>query len=99
MKFNNFINEMSKLPVKDNVYDDKQILRQAIIAEYDAVNLYEQFAKSSSNKELKSLMEHVAIEEKHHIGEFEYLLKKLDKSFKDDLEDGYDEAKEVIDNV
>ena len=96
MKFNNYVNEMAKLPVKDNVYDDKQILRQAIIAEYDAINLYEQFAKSTSNEHIKKVMLDVAREEKEHIGEFEYLLKMIDKSFKDDKEEGYKEVEELI---
>lgn len=57
---------------------DIQALRKSIIAEYDAVNLYEQLADIVSD-ELKQLFLDIAKEEKTHIKEFEYVLKELDK--------------------
>ena len=71
---------------------DEVILRQAIIAELDAINLYEQMARSTSNAALKKLLLDVAQEEKVHVGEFEGLLEKYDKQQKPSLEDGKEEA-------
>ena len=56
---------------------DVEILRLAIIAELDAINLYEQLAASASNKDLKTRLLHVAKEEKTHVGEFQALKRSL----------------------
>jgi rubrerythrin len=73
---------------------DKQILRIAIVAELDAINLYEQMADLTKNKKLKSTLLDIAKEEKIHIGEFETLLLELDKEYKESLEDGKKEVEE-----
>lgn len=75
---------------------DDTILRQAIIAEQDAINLYEQFARSTSNKKLKKILLDVAREEKVHVIEFETLLNKIDKEQKGVIEEGQKEAKELL---
>lgn len=81
--------------VKENAKtSDEILLRQAIIAEYDAVNLYEQMAESTNNATLKEILLHVAQEEKEHIGEFEFLLEKLDKEHKKSVRSGKSEVKE-----
>lgn len=49
---------------------DKQILRAAMLAELDAINLYEQMANLTENKDLKMVLLDVAKEEKEHVGEF-----------------------------
>lgn len=72
---------------------DEIILRQAIIAEYDAVSLYEQMADSTGNKKLKNLLLDIAREEKVHIGEFELFLESIDKEHKPSVVDGKKEAK------
>lgn len=89
------INEtIAVLGIKDTAKSSDEImLRQAIIAEYDAVNLYEQMAKSTNNPKLKELFLHVAQEEKVHIGEFESMLEKADKEHEPSVEDGKKEAK------
>ena len=86
--FSNFLNEISQVPV----IGDKEILRQAIMAEYDAVNLYEQMAKSTKNEKVKKALLHVSQEEKVHIGEFEVLLDEIDKEHKSSVQDGKKEA-------
>lgn len=63
--------------IKDINNLDLQAIRKSIIAEYDAVNLYEQLAEKVSD-ELKEVFLDIANEEKVHIKEFEYLLKELD---------------------
>jgi len=71
---------MSQIPSKitDN-NRDKQILRAGMIAELDAINLYEQMSDFSSNETVKNVILDIAKEEKTHAGEFLYLLKELDK--------------------
>jgi rubrerythrin len=75
---------------------DKQILRFGILAELDAINLYEQMANMTENKHLKMILLDIAKEEKEHVGEFQYLLLKLDKQQEEELEDGKKEVQELI---
>ncbi len=74
---------------------DKEILRAAIIAELDAVNLYEQMAAVARDKNIKAVLLEVAREEKTHVGEFLYLLLKLDKEQVKELEKGKKEVEEI----
>lgn len=73
---------MSSIPTDINKIKgpkkEMEILRAAIIAEYDAINLYQQMAEISLNAEVKNVLLDIANEEKQHIGEFETLLKKFD---------------------
>ncbi len=62
---------------KENI--DKEILRLGMIAELDAVSLYEQLAAKTKNNNIKKVLLDIAKEEKTHIGEFETLLFQLDK--------------------
>lgn len=71
---------------------DREMLREAIIAEYDATNLYEQMAIRASNPEVKRVMRHVAQEEKVHVGEFEAVLEKLDPEHEPSKEEGEEEV-------
>ncbi len=74
---------------------DKEILRLGMIAELDAVSLYEQLAEMTSNKTIKKVMLDVAREEKTHVGEFQALLLKLDKEQVKELEKGKKEVEEL----
>lgn len=84
---------MDKIDKKDI---DKEILRAAIIAELDAVNLYEQMAQLTDNKDLKVILMDVAKEEKTHVGEFQALLLGLDKEQEKELEEGKKEVEEEL---
>ncbi|MFX1314107.1 MAG: ferritin family protein [Promethearchaeota archaeon] len=75
---------------------DKQILRTGILAELDAINLYEQMANLTDNKQLKMVLLDIAKEEKEHVGEFQYLLLKHDQQQKEELEEGMEEVKELL---
>ena len=75
---------------------DKEILRAGIIAEYDAINLYEQMASLTKNKDIKQVMLDVAREEKEHVGEFQTLLLKLDKQQIQEMQGGKEEVTELI---
>jgi rubrerythrin len=90
---------LSKIPInlekikKENL--DKEILRAAIIAELDAVNLYEQMAALTENKYIKTILLDIAKEEKTHVGEFQALLLINDKEQKNELEEGKKEVEEL----
>ena len=49
---------------------DKEILRAGIIAELDAINLYEQMAALTGDKHIRETLLDIAREEKTHVGEF-----------------------------
>jgi rubrerythrin len=74
---------------------DKEALRLAIIAELDAISLYEQLASMVSKKDLKKVLLDVAREEKTHVGEFQALLLKYDKDQVKELENGRKEVEEL----
>ena len=74
---------------------DKEILRAAIIAELDAVNLYEQMAALTDNKHIKMILLDIAREEKTHVGEFQALLLREDQQQVKELEEGKEEVEEL----
>lgn len=74
---------------------DKEILRVGIIAELDAVSLYEQLAAMTSDKNFKKVLLDIAKEEKTHVGEFQALLLKLDKEQEKELKEGKKEIEEL----
>jgi rubrerythrin len=90
---------LSKIPVDIKSISegdiDKEILRAAIVAELDAVNLYEQMANLTKDENIKAVLMDVAKEEKTHIGEFQALLLQFDPQHKKELEAGAKEAEEV----
>jgi len=73
---------------------NKEICRVGIIAEYDAISLYEQLAAMTDNAGMKKILLDIAKEEKTHVGEFQALLLKLDKEQVNELESGAQEVKE-----
>ena len=79
---------------KKNV--DCEILRLAIIAELDAVNLYEQLATSTENESIRKVLLDVAKEEKTHVGEFQTLLLRIDPEQVKELERGKEEVEEEL---
>jgi rubrerythrin len=76
---------------------DKEILRAGIIAELDAINLYEQMAALAENKDIKKILVDIAKEEKTHVGEFQTLLLRNDKEQEEQLEEGKKEVEELRD--
>lgn len=91
---------LSQLPInleKVNKEDiDKEILRAAIIAELDAVNLYEQFASLTEDEDMKKILLDVAKEEKTHVGEFQTMLLQRDGEQVAELEEGKKEIEEEL---
>jgi len=76
---------------------DKEILRLGIIAELDAINLYEQLAAKTKNKKIREVFLDIAKEEKTHVGEFQTLLLEFDKEQVEELEKGKQEVEEMKD--
>jgi rubrerythrin len=91
---------MSNIPLdikkvsKDSI--DREILRVGMIAELDAVSLYEQMAATTDNNNIKKLLLDIAKEEKTHMGEFQTMLLKLDKEQVKELEEGKKEVDELV---
>jgi rubrerythrin len=90
---------MSQIPIrlegmkKEDI--DREILRAGVIAELDAVNLYEQMAAMTQRKDIKAILMDIAKEEKTHVGEFQTLLLRLDKEQERELEEGRKEVEEI----
>jgi rubrerythrin len=71
---------------------NKEILRTGVIAEMDAINLYEQMAALTTKGSIKKVLLDIAKEEKTHVGEFLTLLLEEDKEQQKELEEGKKEV-------
>ena len=71
---------------------DVEILRTGLIAELDAINLYEQMAAVAVDEDVKKILFDIAKEEKTHVGEFQALLLKADTEQVEELEEGKKEV-------
>ena len=91
---------LSRIPIKLEKIKkedlDKEILRAGIIAELDAINLYEQMAAMTGREDIRKILLDIAKEEKTHVGEFQALLLELDKEQKRELEEGGEEVRELL---
>lgn len=76
--------------------NDLEILRLSMIAELDAVNLYERLAGIARDVNVKKVLLDVAREEKVHAGEFEMLLEKIDPEYEKAEEEGEEEVEELL---
>ena len=74
---------------------DKEILRVGMLAELDAVNLYEQMAAMTEKENIKKVLLDIAKEEKTHMGEFQTLLLREDSEQAKELEEGKKEVEEL----
>jgi rubrerythrin len=91
---------LSQIPIdlskakKENI--DREILRAALIAELDAINLYEEMAALATDKHIKEILLDVAREEKTHVGEFQALLLRFDTEQEEELAAGREEVEELV---
>lgn len=90
---------LSKIPIDINKIKqedlNREILRASIIAELDAINLYEEMANMTDNADLKAILLDIAREEKTHVGEFQAMLLMLDPEQVEELEKGREEVEEL----
>jgi len=93
-------NMLSQIPINlDKIKKgdlDKEIVRVGMIAELDAVSLYEQLAVMTENEVIKKVLLDIAKEEKTHMGEFQTLLLKEDSEQVKELEEGRKEVEELL---
>jgi len=91
---------LSQIPIQLAKVDkndiDKEILRLAVIAELDAINLYEQMASLAADDNLKKVLLDIAREEKTHVVEFQTLLLMHDKELTQEMEHGKEEIEELF---
>lgn len=91
---------MSNIPIKlENVNKkqiDVEILRAGMIAELDAINMYEQMAALATDLNIKKMLLDIAKEEKTHLGEFQALLLNRDKEQIEELDKGKKEVKKEV---
>ncbi len=74
---------------------NRELVRVGMIAELDAVSLYEQLAAMTDHPLLKAVFLDIAGEEKTHMGEFQALLLRLDQEQARELEAGSEEVREI----
>ncbi len=74
---------------------NKEVLRAGMIAELDAINLYEQLAAMAPNPDIRKVLMDIAKEEKTHMAEFETLLLRIDKEQVQENEKGKKEIEEL----
>jgi rubrerythrin len=90
---------LSKIPIDLNNLSpkerDKEILRLGMIAELDAVSLYEQLAAGAESEKIKKVLLDITREEKTHVGEFQALLLEIDKEQGEELKKGKEETEEI----
>ncbi len=84
-----------KVREESTVKSDAELLRIGLIAELDAVNLYEQLAHLARDEKVKKLFLEIAREEKTHVGEFLTMLKEKDEELVKELEAGEKEVEEL----
>lgn len=90
---------LSKIPVdmkkvrKEDI--TKEVLRVAIIAELDAINLYEELASMVDDEDIKKVFMDIAKEEKTHVGEFRTLLMDEDEEQYREIKKGKEEVEEL----
>ena len=60
---------------------DKEILRAAMIAELDAISIYEQMANLAKSEKIRKVLLDIARKEKIHVAMFETVLLQTDREF------------------
>lgn len=68
---------MADLPPK-RLSDDLARVRLVLMRELETISHYEQLAAEADNEELRAFFAHLAYEEKEHVAEATFLLRKLD---------------------
>ncbi|NOX45210.1 MAG: rubrerythrin [Caldiserica bacterium] len=90
---------LAKNPVDLSTLDpaarDREILRLGLIAELDAISLYEQLAAATDDEAIKKVLLDIAREEKTHVGEFLELLLRRDAEQVKELAEGKEEVEEL----
>ena len=78
-----------------SVDTNREILRVGMIAELDAINLYEQMAAMADDADTRKILLDIAKEEKTHMAEFETMLLRLDKEQVQENDKGKGEVEDM----
>ena len=79
------MNILSEVPIdlekvkKEEI--NQEIMRTAMIAELDAINMYESMASLTEDRELAAILLDVAREEKIHVAMFQTVLMEVDAEY------------------
>ena len=82
-----------------DTFTDRELtraLRDAIIAEEDAIKQYETIVDSTDNEQAKKVLQHIADEERVHVGELQELLDRLLPDEQELLDEGRKEVEEEL---
>ena len=63
----------------NKIHNDQQMIRTALIAELDAISLYQAQMDNLESEEARRVINHIMDEEKEHAAELQCMLMKLDK--------------------
>jgi len=85
-----------KTPAKFTEKETLAAVRQSIIAEMDAINLYEAMKASSDNEEFRDLLDHIIEEEKEHSAELFVYLHKVDPEQQDAFKEEEASEEDVV---
>lgn len=77
--------ELTKPKVELRPYHDFDLIRSALMAELDAISLYESHIEFLNDDTAKKVIHHILAEEKEHAAELWCLLMKLDKVQEDKM--------------
>ncbi|MCD6449740.1 MAG: rubrerythrin [Thermotogaceae bacterium] len=96
-----FENAFSTLDLGEKISKDELIraIRFFVAAEYEAVQMYTQIARSTDNELAKAVLMDIAEEELVHAGEFLRLLKELSPEDWKKYEEGFEEVEEMIEKL
>ncbi len=61
---------------------DKEMVSSAMIAELDAITLYQSQINTTKNEKIKNILQHIMDEEKEHLVELYCILKEIDSTQK-----------------
>lgn len=83
----------------DKILNERELVRAvrfSIAGEFEAIQLYEQLADSTDNKQVKTLLNEIAGDEKEHVGNLLRLLKLICPEEKQFYKDGWEETEEIL---
>lgn len=80
------------------VSSTEELIRSAIIAELDAVSLYQSQIENTESKRSKVVFTHIVDEEKEHISELMCLLNSFDKTQREQLYKQYPHKRNRVRN-
>ena len=77
--------ELTRGKVELQKYYTFDMIRSALMAELDAISLYESHMEALKDEDAKKVLFHILMEEKEHAAELWCLLMKLDKAQEDKM--------------